>query len=172
MYMFVLFVFLNCMCLYCLYQYVSVCMYRIGIYRYIQIHTIHMIHAYAFGGVYMHTICTVHMCMYLTSIYKQYIHALFDTYRYAHAGSLMASDISSPVRPRPCCHCCAQRQRDHLHTHAEGESSRPDRTFIRPRGASAGPPLLFRQPPAVLSCFAPHTHITRRSRPQFVCSPR
>ena len=37
----------------------------------------------------MHTICTVHMCMYLTPRYKQYIHALFDTYRYAHAGSLM-----------------------------------------------------------------------------------
>jgi hypothetical protein len=57
---------IDCMCLYCLYQYVSVSMYRIGKYRYIQIHTIHTIHTYAFAGVYMHTICTVHMCMYLT----------------------------------------------------------------------------------------------------------
>ncbi len=39
----------------------------------------------------MHTIRTVHMCMYLTRTYKQYIHAFFDSYRYAlaHAGSRM-----------------------------------------------------------------------------------
>jgi hypothetical protein len=37
----------------------------------------------------MHTICTVHMCMHLTPRYMQYIHALFNTYKYAHAGSLM-----------------------------------------------------------------------------------
>jgi hypothetical protein len=51
----------------------------------------------------MHTICTVHMCMYLTPIYKQYIHAVFDTYRYAHAGSLMlgAPGARPPsIRPR------------------------------------------------------------------------
>ena len=85
-----------CMCLYCLYPYVSVCMYRIGKYGYIRIHTIHTIHTYAFGGVDMHTICTVHMCMYLTPRYKQYIHALFDTYRYAHAGSLMTTGKRCP----------------------------------------------------------------------------
>ncbi len=94
---------IDCMCLYCLYQYVPACMYGMGKYRYIQIHTIHTIHTYAFGGVYMHTICTVHMCMYLTPRHNQYIHALFDTYRYAHAGSLMSTTPKGT--PYPCLRC-------------------------------------------------------------------
>ncbi len=47
------------------------------------------IQTYAFSGIHMHMICTVPMCLYITPEYIQYIHAHFNTYTYALAGSLM-----------------------------------------------------------------------------------
>ena len=43
----------------------------------------------------MYKICTVHICMYFISKYIQYIHAIYDTCRYAHAEPLMG------VQPGP-----------------------------------------------------------------------
>ena len=37
----------------------------------------------------MYMICTMHMCAYVTPKYIHYVHALFNTYTHAHAGSLM-----------------------------------------------------------------------------------
>ena len=56
-------------------------------YRYIQYRHIQ---TYAFWGIHMHMICTVHMCLYNTPEYIQYIHSHFNTYTYALAGSLMS----------------------------------------------------------------------------------
>ena len=53
------------------------------------------IHRYALWGFDMYKICTVHICMYFFEKYKQYIHAIYDTYRYAHAGPLMTRNSTS-----------------------------------------------------------------------------
>ena len=72
--------------MYLLYLYVSK-MYDFE-HTYIYIQYRH-IQTYAFWGIHMHMICTVHMCLYVTPEYIQYIHSHFNTYTYALAGSLM-----------------------------------------------------------------------------------
>ena len=61
---------------------------------YIYIQYIH-IQTYAFWGIHMHMICTVHMCLYNTPEYLQYIHSHFNTYTYALAGSLMLPGLGA-----------------------------------------------------------------------------
>jgi hypothetical protein len=53
----------------------------------------------------MRMICTMHMCAYVTPKYIQYIHALFNTYTYAYAGSLMieSAGFQSALSPGPRC---------------------------------------------------------------------
>ena len=90
-----------CMRVYCMYMYVwyvwyvwyvcvCMCMYwNCPIFTYIHIHAIHTHTDICIWGIHMHIICTVHMCMYVTPEYIQYIHAHFNTYTYALACSLM-----------------------------------------------------------------------------------
>ena len=83
-----------CMCMYMLYFYVSK-MYDFD-HTYIYIQYIH-IQTYAFWGKHMHMIYTVYMCQYVTPEYIQYIHAHFNTYTFAQAGSLMLGLHVTPL---------------------------------------------------------------------------
>ena len=79
--------------MYLLYLYVS----KMYDFEHTYIQYLH-IQTYAFWGIHMHMICTVHMCLYNTPGYIQYIHSHFNTYTYALAGSLMMSSTAPGSR--------------------------------------------------------------------------
>jgi hypothetical protein len=82
--------------MYCMYLCVFLDQYILDTYKYIQDS---QIHRYALWGFDMYKICTVHICMYFFQKYIQYIHAIFNTYRYAHAGPLMGRNSAAWVPP-------------------------------------------------------------------------